>query len=161
MCYWAGHLWARGAQSYWDPLRDYGECASEATTDLRGEGRVCPTPFPNSQGLPMGVVFFYVLGRTRMSIEWVPKDLQLWSVREDLGQRARQRRCWKLVPVQSWCSSNGWSEGRARGLEAGHKRCLRQAIPHHYFCSILRRLSVVSSHEPCPLQSPRELMQVG
>lgn len=57
-----------GAQSHWDPLRDYGERASEAATDMRGEGRVCPTPFPNSQGLPMGVVFFYVLGRTRMSI---------------------------------------------------------------------------------------------
>lgn len=55
----------------------------------------------------------YVQGNTNMSIERVPLDLPLWGVREDLGQKARNRRYWKVTPVGSWCCSNGWSEERA------------------------------------------------
>lgn len=46
-------------------------------------------------------------------------DLLLWVVREDLGEKARNRRCWKLTAVWSWCYSNGW---RADSREAGHEQ---------------------------------------
>lgn len=52
---WACHLWGRGAQSHWDPMMGCGECAFESSTQLMGQGELHLTPFPVSQGLPMGV----------------------------------------------------------------------------------------------------------